>query len=131
MDRHEALRLAGEAVTARQTKYGSPEDNFNRIARRWNAHLVNLNITDDVCVLTAADVAIMMADVKLARLANDPTHADSWVDIAGYGACGAEVSAAEAEAVAAAWRKFYEDEGIPTPLVDDVAPAHRVNESNP
>jgi hypothetical protein len=33
-----------------------------------------------------------MADVKLARLANDDKHEDSWVDLAGYAACGGEVA---------------------------------------
>ena len=34
-----------------------------------------------------------MHDVlKVARLMETPKHEDSWVDIAGYGACGAEVA---------------------------------------
>jgi hypothetical protein len=38
------------------------------------------------------DVALMMDDVKSARLCETPDHRDSWVDKAGYSACGAEVA---------------------------------------
>jgi hypothetical protein len=34
----------------------------------------------------------MCADLKLARLENQPDHMDSWVDLAGYAACGAEIA---------------------------------------
>ena len=32
---------------------------------------------------------------KMARLRHDPAHTDSWVDVAGYAACGAEVATRE------------------------------------
>jgi Domain of unknown function (DUF6378) len=32
------------------------------------------------------------ADLKLARLENQPDHMDSWVDLAGYAACDAEIA---------------------------------------
>jgi hypothetical protein len=89
MKRADVLSAAGKAVADRGINYGQPEDNFARIARRWNAHLQNVGRSQ----LTATDVAIMMADVKLARLENDPTHADSWIDLAGYAACGSECAA--------------------------------------
>jgi len=38
------------------------------------------------------DVALMMALLKIARLKGNPIHGDSWVDLAGYAACGAESS---------------------------------------
>jgi hypothetical protein len=37
-----------------------------------------------------ADVAAMLALLKIARLQQSPNHRDSWVDLAGYAACGAE-----------------------------------------
>lgn len=67
---------------ARANVYGGPEDNFLRIAKLWGAHL-NTEIS-------TTDVAILLALVKVARLKNSPDHRDSWVDIAGYAACGAE-----------------------------------------
>lgn len=91
MDRVSTLKLATDAVTERHTHYGTPKKNFDAIAARWNAHLVNVGEEGN---LTAEDVAVMLADVKLARLENDPAHLDSWADLAGYAACGAEVSGA-------------------------------------
>lgn len=84
--KRETLEKAIDAVADRGLNYGSPEDNFNRIARRWQLHFLNrygVNVTVD-----AHDVAQMMVDMKLARLENQPHHEDSWVDIAGYAACG-------------------------------------------
>ena len=35
---------------------------------------------------------LCMTCLKVARLMETPKHEDSWVDIAGYGACGAEIA---------------------------------------
>jgi hypothetical protein len=83
------LDAAKAAVADRGLNYGKPEDNFGRIADLWSVHLENRGIP----AVLAASVALMMVDMKQARLENDPTHLDSWVDIAGYAACGAEISA--------------------------------------
>lgn len=91
MRRKDVLDRAAAAVGERDTHYGQPEDNFLRIARRWSVHLVNRFGVD--VTLAPADVAIMMADLKLARLEKTPQHEDSWVDLAGYAACGGEVAA--------------------------------------
>lgn len=82
---------ASAVLTNRQSTYGGPEDNFTRIQRLWNAHLENAG---RIPVIQPEDVAIFLLLVKLARLAQTPTHFDSWVDIAGYAACGAEVTPA-------------------------------------
>lgn len=90
MKRGEVLKRATAAVGARHEHYGSPADNFRAIARRWTAHLESRYGVS--VALDPSSIAIMMADVKLARLEHDPAHADSWVDVAGYAACGGEVS---------------------------------------
>lgn len=72
----------------RQAAYGSPADNFNRIARLWTAHLANIGVQAE---LGASDVAAMMRLMKEARLANSPNHRDSLVDLAGYAACQAQI----------------------------------------
>lgn len=90
MNRAEVLNTALAAVEQRGRSYGKPENNFARIARRWNLHLLNRYGVEPK--LDAVDVAVMMADMKLARLEETPTHDDSWVDLAGYAACGAEVA---------------------------------------
>ncbi len=74
----------------RNSSYGRPEDNFARIARRWNVFVKNKY--DIELNLQPVDVAMMMADMKLARLENSPSHEDSWTDLAGYAACGAGIA---------------------------------------
>lgn len=67
----------------RESDYGSPENNFATIARLWSAYCVKFNV-----VFTVQDVAAMMILMKCARLAANSDKADTWVDIAGYAACG-------------------------------------------
>lgn len=96
------LAEATEVVGGRGKSYGTPEDNFARIARLWNAHLLNRyggvtqitprGASTGAPELDAQDVSMMMALMKIARLANDPSHHDSWVDVAGYAACGGELA---------------------------------------
>lgn len=88
--KRETLEEAAQVVGGRGKSYGRPEDNFQRIAELWSVHTVNrygTGIKFDV-----ADVAMMMALMKIARLENDPGHHDSWVDLAGYAACGGELA---------------------------------------
>jgi hypothetical protein len=93
MDRAEILDKAKEAVADREGKYGSPRENFERIARRWNAHLVNVGFRSDSLLpeLTADDVAAMLIDVKLARAESGVYHPDNFIDVAGYAALAAEI----------------------------------------
>jgi hypothetical protein len=95
LNRTDVLVAAIEAVQLRNKKYGEPKDNFYRISVLWNAWLSVRKEPSEP--LTATDVAIMLGDVKKARLANDPTHMDSWIDLCGYGACGAECTANQGE----------------------------------
>lgn len=67
----------------RNLDYGTPEDNFGRIAVMWGAYL-NHDIR-------AHDVAVMQIMLKAARIGQSPDKLDHWVDIAGYAACGGEV----------------------------------------
>ena len=96
--KREILEEAMEVVDGRGKSYGRPEDNFQRIARLWNAHLENRMMVDTAGnkvlaeMITPQDVAMMMALMKIARLENDSSHHDSWVDIAGYAACGGELA---------------------------------------
>lgn len=76
----------------RNAAHGDPEDNFSNIAAFWNAHLQTRYPSVVWPILDATDVALMMAGMKAARLAFNPTHEDSWVDLAGYAACGMDVA---------------------------------------
>lgn len=88
--RAEVLDAAQAAVADRGLNYGAPEQNFERIARRWRAHLINRFGVD--VPIDGASVAIMLIDLKVARLENNPGHVDSWVDAAGYAGCGGELA---------------------------------------
>ena len=65
----------------REKDYGPPRRHLTLIADFWESYLVGKGLTIG---LTATDVAYMLALLKLARLAHDPTHRDSMVDAAGY-----------------------------------------------
>lgn len=86
MKRDECLRVALESVTTKNISYGSPEDNFARIAALWNAA--------ELGNFAPSDVALAMILVKVARQMHSP-KSDNWVDIAGYAACGAEIDDAD------------------------------------
>ena len=77
----------------REEDYGSPEDSFGCIAELWAAYLRAACIAPDAVVsVTPTDVAMMMALLKIARVGTSCVGgtADSFVDLAGYAACGAE-----------------------------------------
>lgn len=80
------LRLAEELITGDRNKtYGSPTENFKNIAALLNVQFAHKLKQD----FTAADVAVIMMHVKLARMIAEPKY-DNWLDVAGYAACGAE-----------------------------------------
>lgn len=85
MNRAETLDAARHAVLqSRAAIYSPPENTFGLIADLWSALL-----GQDV---TPAQVCLMLAVLKVARGWDNPGHADNWVDLAGYAACGAEVA---------------------------------------
>ena len=85
MERHEVLHQAGELIDgSRQDSYGDPADSFGRAAQIWSA-ILGIEVSP-------AQVAMCLAGVKLSRLAHTHDHLDSWVDLAGYAALGAEVA---------------------------------------
>lgn len=84
MTRAETLDRAKKcACGERENEYGSPEDNFKIIADLWSAY--------KGAKFTAKDVAMMMALLKIARIKSGTGTDDSYVDLAGYAACGAEI----------------------------------------
>jgi hypothetical protein len=66
----------------REQTYGKPSKNLDTIAKMWNAYISAVDKRD----LNAKDVACLMVLLKTARLANQPDHRDSIVDICGYAA---------------------------------------------
>lgn len=91
LTRADILHAAEKCVCGqRETDYGTPEDNFKTIAELWEAYLNKACIRGVNVRVEAKDVAVMMALLKIARIAAGGGKADSWIDLAGYAACGAE-----------------------------------------
>ncbi len=77
------LEHAATIFAERRKTYGNPAAAMEVVARRWSIILGRS--------VTPAQVVLCMIDLKLARLAHDPTHQDSVVDVAGYAAVLHEV----------------------------------------
>jgi hypothetical protein len=87
----EATRLT---MSDRNKDYDEPIDNFTRITDMLNA----LGYSGPGGrKLQAHDNAIIQTVVKLSRLVTSPTKADTWIDLAGYAACGREVAEVSTE----------------------------------
>lgn len=93
MTRPEILEAARACVCGeREQEYGSPENNFATIAGLWEVYLDAAHPEDCIHSIDPKDVAIMMALLKVARIATG-SSLDSFVDLAGYAACAGEVAA--------------------------------------
>ena len=92
LTRADILHAAEKCVCGqREQDYGTPEDNFETIAGLWETYLSRACVDEAGGVyIDATDVAMMMALLKIARIAAGGGKADSWIDLAGYAACGAE-----------------------------------------
>lgn len=91
MTREEILKAAQSCVCGeREEDYGSPENNFNLISELWGSYLTYSRRC--FTAIHPHDVAAMMALLKIARIASGGGKADSWVDLAGYAACGGEIA---------------------------------------
>ena len=89
MNRDEALTTAGSLINGdRARDYGDARTNFQRIADLW-APILDTPVIPE-------QVALCLAQLKVARLIQSPGHADSWVDGLGYLALGAELATGEA-----------------------------------
>jgi hypothetical protein len=78
------LKHVANVIAERSTQYGDARRNMAVIAARWSATLGR--------EITPAQVVLCLLDLKLARLAHDPRHEDSAVDVCGYAALLREVA---------------------------------------
>ena len=78
------LKQAADVLAERSKTYGEADKAMAAIAARWSITLGH--------PVTPAEVVLCMIDLKLTRLARDPRHQDSILDIAGYAAVLHEVT---------------------------------------
>ena len=83
MNRSAILDRAAQVLNARAESYGPAAASFVAVAARWSLTLGR--------TITPAEVVLCMIDLKLVRLAHDPGHRDSLIDIIGYAALLPEV----------------------------------------
>lgn len=102
--RRQILEEAAELVDGdRQAAYGDPNTDFQRTAIYWSTHaggvfrrrlfetgeVVSPHILEMIdSLFSKHDVAAMMAQLKISRIAWSPEKRDNWTDGAGYFACG-------------------------------------------
>ena len=88
MNRLEVLETAKTIISKdRNSQYGEPENNFQKISELWTAYLGEY--------ISSVDVANMMCLFKIARIKANNKHEDSYTDVAGYIACAAEIATEE------------------------------------
>lgn len=85
-DNKPLLQRANELIGGdRQKDYGDKLQNFAQIAMLWQGTLAAK--LQAAAKITPEDVALLMIQVKIARLAKSPDHEDSILDVAGYAGC--------------------------------------------
>lgn len=85
MNRSDILHTAIELTMGdRNDAHGDPLPNHARIATIWSA-ILGIEVSP-------TQAALCMAGMKLARLAHDPTHGDSSIDLAAYAAIAGELA---------------------------------------
>lgn len=77
------LQQAMQVFEERRANYGVPKQHLYEVAKRWSL-VLGINVQPH-------HVAMCLMELKLARLKQNPAHADSLIDIAGYAAVMAEV----------------------------------------
>ncbi len=94
--RTRTLEVADELVNGdRNVQYGDPRADFARTAELFTTYFKGIIEREQgQIIIRPHDVAVFMVLLKVSRLAWTPGKADSWVDIAGYAACGADCAEA-------------------------------------
>lgn len=98
MTRKEILAAAEKCVCEdRNKEYSEPEDIFSLIAALWEPVICARCVPDGTYVcMDETTVALLMALLKIARASVNQEHIDSWIDLAGYAACGGELAGGKA-----------------------------------
>jgi Domain of unknown function (DUF6378) len=84
MTSEQMLQHAADIIAERGAAYGDVAASMSAIAERWSMTLGH--------AVTPSQVVLCMIDLKLTRLAHDPAHRDSALDVIGYAALLPEVT---------------------------------------
>jgi len=96
MTRKELLDESIKCVcTDREQQYGSPENNFTTVAILWEIYLQAKFDNGGDGAIDSHDVGIMMALLKIARIASGQVKADNYIDACGYLACAGDIATKE------------------------------------
>ena len=90
MKREEFLeRVKSIVCTDRNRQYGEPEENFGLIVGLWTEYLRSTNYEVEIYPHDVAMLVILFKVARAATAQDRPTE-DTFLDIAGYAACGVE-----------------------------------------
>ena len=81
-------RDTGGRATGSDRRQGGNARGAGGHVRRHRGGLVGASRIE----VTPAQVCILLIDLKTCRAWGNPGHADNWIDVAGYAACGGEVA---------------------------------------
>ena len=84
MNCNDVLSTALSTIRDRNKDYGDIRTSFQKAAIISTAMLNK--------AISPYDVAVIANAMKMSRLSNNPTHQDSWVDMAGYTAIAAQLA---------------------------------------
>lgn len=89
MTRKEILEETAKCILQdRNNQYGSPENNFEIIAKLWSIYLDK--------EISATDIGVLMTLFKIARIkTSEVPKADNYIDACGYMACAGEIKLQE------------------------------------
>lgn len=96
MAKNDRIRIIGKVkqivCSDRNEAYREPENSFDIIAQFWQTYLNGkTNSEAESIEISAADVGIMMALFKIARISSSNGKSeDSYIDLIGYGICAAD-----------------------------------------
>jgi hypothetical protein len=86
--RKHAIKLVSDCVLKdRHATHGEAEDNFADIAAILNV-VLKRKLKEP---LDSLDAAAIGTCIKMGRIANNSRHLDNWIDMPGYGICGAGI----------------------------------------
>ncbi len=74
----------------RNKAYGCPVNGMELLAKMIDTYLGGIG-------LTAVDAAVIMAFVKISRIATNPNHMDSYIDLSAYAAIAGECAASSSK----------------------------------